>query len=309
MDILFASTVDDSAEWTEALASALPDARLQVWPNVSDPAAIGYALVWQPAAGVLAGLPNLKAVFSLGAGVDGVIADPLLPAEIPLVRMVDDGLTAGMAEHVAWQVLSWHRRAADYRAQQAAGLWRPRRQAPARDHTVGLLGLGVLGTAAAAVLNAIGFRVLGWTRSPKTVPDVEVHVGRSQFGAMLARCQCLVCLLPLTSETRGILDRVAFALLPRGAYLINAARGGHLVERDLLVALHDGHLSGASLDVFEQEPLAQDHPFWHHPRVSVTPHIASVTDARSAARSLAANIERLQRGEPLRHVVDRRKGY
>jgi glyoxylate/hydroxypyruvate reductase A len=309
MDILFASTVDDSAEWAEALAAALPEARLHVWPAMPDPAAIRYALVWRPPAGMLAGLPNLKAIFSLGAGVDGVLADPELPENVPLVRMVDDGLTAGMAEYVAWQVLAWHRRAADYRAQQAAGVWRPRAQLLAGERTVGVLGLGVLGAAAASLLRAIGFRVLGWARTPKDMPGIEVHVGRAQFGAMLARCECVACLLPLTPETAGILDRSAFALLPRGAYVINAARGGHLVERDLLAALADGHIGGASLDVFADEPLPHDHAFWHHPRVALTPHVASVTHPRTAARSLVENVARLERGEAPPDIVDRRRGY
>jgi glyoxylate/hydroxypyruvate reductase A len=309
MDILFASTVDDSAEWTAALKTVLPQARLHVWPDLPDPAAVDYALVWRPPAGLLAGLPNLKAIFSLGAGVDGVFADPTLPPTVPLVRMVDEGLTAGMTEYVVWQVLAWHRRAGEYRAQQAAAVWRPRAQKLAGERTVGVLGLGVLGAAAAGALRDLGFRVLGWARTAKEVPGIGVHAGRAQFGAMLAQCECLVCLLPLTQETRGILDRSAFALLPRGAHVINAARGGHLVEGDLLAALADGHVAGAALDVFADEPLPPDHPFWHHPRIAVTPHVASVTHARTAVRSLADNIARLERGEAPLHRVDRGRGY
>ena len=309
MDILFFSTTDSSAEWSAALSESLPEARVHVGPNVPDPAAIAYAIVWRPPTGLLAGLPNLKAIFSLGAGVDGVLADPALPYDVPLVRMVDQGLTTGMVEYVAWQVLSWHRRTDHYRAWQAAGRWQPARQPLAQDHTVGILGLGVLGTAAAKALRALGFRVLGWSKSPKTISDIEIYAGSSQFGAMLAQCNCLVCLLPLTSDTIGILNREAFALLPHGAYVINAARGGHLVENDLLTALIDGHISGASLDVFTQEPLPPDHLFWHHPRVTITPHMASVTNPRSAAWAVAANILRSERGEPLLNVVDRARGY
>jgi glyoxylate/hydroxypyruvate reductase A len=311
MDILFASTVDDSAEWAAALAEHLPEARLRARPDIPDPAAIRYALVWQPEPGLLAGLPNLKAIFSLGAGVDGVLNDWQLPDGVPLVRMLDEGLTAGMVEYVAWQVLAWHRRSADYRAQQGAAVWRPRAHKLARERTVGILGLGVLGSAAAAALSGLGFRVLGWTRTPTPGPvdGVEAYAGRAEFGAMLAQCECLVCLLPLTSETRGILDRSAFALLPRGAYVINAARGGHLVADDLLAALRDGHIAGASLDVFEEEPLPAGHPFWHHPRIAITPHVASMTHPRTAARSVADNVRRIERGEPAIGVVDRARGY
>lgn len=309
MDILFASTVDDSAEWAAALAEHLPEARLRARPDIQDPAAIRYALVWHPETGLLAGLPDLKAIFSLGAGVDGVLSDRQLPAGVPLVRMLDEALTAGMVEYVTWQVLAWHRRAAEYRAQQAAAVWRPRAQKPARERTIGILGLGVLGSAAAAALSGLGFRVLGWTRTPRPVEGVEVHVGRAEFGAMLAQCECLVCLLPLTTETRGILDRSAFALLPRGAYVVNAARGGHLVDGDLLAALRDGHIAGASLDVFAEEPLPAGHPFWHHPRIAITPHVASMTHPRTAARSVADNVRRIERGEPAIGVVDRTREY
>jgi len=307
--LLFATAHDDPGPWLDAVRAHLPDMRLRVWPDLPDPAAIDYALVWKPKPGLLATLPNLKVIFSLGAGVDALLADPTLPP-VPLVRMVEPGLTEGMTEYVCLHVLRWHRDAPTLEAQQRDGIWRqPTDQKLARERRVGILGLGVLGGDAARALAALRFDVAGWSRTPKDLPGIACFHGADGLEAMLARTDILVCLLPATAETAGILDRRLFDRLPRGAVVINAARGAHLVEGDLLAALDDGHLSGATLDVFHQEPLPPGHPFWTHPRITVTPHVAALTHARTAMAEIAEGIRRHMAGEPLRHVVDRAAGY
>ncbi|MGL4964963.1 MAG: 2-hydroxyacid dehydrogenase [Inquilinus sp.] len=306
---VFASATDDPAQWLPALRAAMPALEVRVWPEIGDPAEIDYAIVWKPPAGMLAGLPNLKVIYSLGAGIDTMLRDPALPAEVPLVRMVDLSLTEGMVEFVAEQVLAIHRQARTYRAQQAAGVWEQHDQRLARDVTVGILGLGTLGSAAARVLQALNFRVAGWSRTPKAVEGVEGFAGAAQLDAFLAQSEILVCLLPLTAETENILDRRLFAALPRGAWVINAGRGHQLVDADLIAALDSGHLAGAVLDVFRTEPLPADHPFWTHPKVVLTPHVAANNNATYATLRLAEQIARFERGEPMQDVVDRSRGY
>ena len=280
MSILFASAHDNARPWLDELRAQMPDRDVRVWPDLPDPAAVEYALVWKPPAGLLATLPNLKVIFSLGAGVDALLRDPSLPGR-PLVRMVEPALTEGMTEYVCLHVLRWHRDATTYERQQRERVWRQEAvQMLARERRVGLLGLGALGSDAAAALKALRFDVAGWSRTPKELPGVACFHGEAQLDAFLARTDILVCLLPLTPDTAGILNAGLFARLPRGAVVINAARGQHLVEADLLAALDSGQVSGATLDVFQEEPLPADHPFWTHPRVTVTPHIAAITQAR-----------------------------
>jgi glyoxylate/hydroxypyruvate reductase A len=309
MALLFISKIDDPGEWLPALRAARPGLDIRVWPNAGAVEEIRWAAAWNPPAGVLARLPNLEAVFSLGAGVDTMIADPGFPRHVPLVRLVDRLLTQGMTEYVLLQVLDRHRDGALFRAAQAEGVWRKQSVRPASSCRVGILGLGVLGRAAGSALMGLGFPVAGWSRGPKDVPGITCHHGPEGLTALLSRSDILVCLLPLTAETRGILARPLFDRLPRGAFLINAARGGHLVEADLLAALEDGRLAGAALDVFPKEPLAAGHPFWTHPRIIVTPHVASLTQPASAAPRIAEGIDRLERGLPLLDVVDRDRGY
>ena len=310
MALLFVTDFDDPRDWVPALQAEVSGLDVRVWPELGDPADILYALAWNPKPGLLASLPNLKAIFSLGAGVDGILADNTLPRGVPLVRMVDDSLTEGMVEYVVLQVLDWHRQGALYRGQQRKALWRPRRQKLARERGVGVMGLGTLGQAVALGLAALDFDVAGWSRSEKTIDGITCFHGSGQgFGHFLARSEILVCLLPLTAETTGILGGKTFARLPKGAYLVNAARGAHLNETDLLAALGSGQLSGAALDVFADEPLARGHPFWRDPRITITPHVASVTHARTAAKSVAANIRRVEAGEALENLVDLDRGY
>ena len=255
------------------------------------------------------GFPNLKAIFSVGAGVDHLFGDPDLPEGVPVVRMVEPELTRGMTEYVVLHVLRHHRRQRDMEANQRAEKWEMIEVPTAPSRKVGIMGLGELGRAAALALVALEFDVAGWSRTPKDIPGVESFHGDFGMDAFLARSEILICLLPLTTETEGILNAGLFEKLPRGASLINAARGGHQVEEDILAALESGRLSEATLDVFREEPLPADHSFWGHPRVTITPHNASLTDPDSAVRQVIENIHRIRRGEPPTNIVDPKAGY
>jgi len=263
MTLLFVSEVDRADWWQRELAKASPGLEVRAWPEVGEPRDIDYALVWKPHPGVLAGLPNLKAIFSLGAGVDHIFADPELPDGVPVTRIVDADLTAGMSEYVLLHVLRYHRNQPALDAQQRDHVWDMRlaelRQA--RETSVGLLGLGELGSDAAVKLSMMGFDVAGWSRTAKAMRGVDTYAGAVELPAFLARTRILVCLLPLTPATAGILNAATFAALPPGSYVINAGRGGLLVEADLIPALDSGWLAGATLDVFATEPLPADHPF------------------------------------------------
>ena len=309
MAILFCSQDDDPNAWRRELLRRLPDLDFRVWPDAGDVADIDSALVWLPPSGLLRSLPNLKAVLSLAAGVDRMLLDPTLPPDVPICRMVDPSLTSTMSEFVLLQALKYHRQLDLYRAQQALGRWQLYLPPPASATTVGIMGLGVLGTDAAGLLARHGFKVRGWSRTAKSIAGVDCFSGEEGLEPFLAESAILVCLLPLTDATRGILNAELFAALPRGARLVNVARGAHLVDQDLIEALDGGQLAHASLDVFQAEPLPPEHPFWRHPRVDITPHAASYSLPESGADPVADNLRRLRAGEPLLHVVDRGRGY
>lgn len=309
MALLFASPDDDPIAWHAALRRRLPDLEVRIYPEIGDPAEIEAALVWLPPPGLLASLPRLRAIFSLGAGVDRLLEDPTLPAELPLCRMVDPSLTASMAEFVLLHVLRYHRDLDVYEAQQRRAEWRLVLPKPAAATVVGLMGLGELGAASAGLLARHGFTVRGWSRTRKVIEGVRCFAGAEELAAFLDGVGVLVCLLPLTPATRGILNTELFARLPRGARLVNLARGAHLVEQDLLDALDTGRLAHATLDVFVREPLPKDHPFWRHPKITVTPHAASYSLPESGAELVVENLRRLREGRPLLHVVDRARGY
>lgn len=309
MALLFASPDDDPVAWGKALRRRLPDLEVRVFPEIGDRAEIDAALVWLPPPGLLASLPRLRAIFSLGAGVDRLLEDPTLPADVPLCRMVDPSLTASMAEFVLLHVLRYHRDLDVYEAQQRRAEWRLVLPKPAAATLVGLVGLGELGAASARLLVRHGFTVRGWSRTPKAIEGVRCFTGPGELAAFLDGVAVLVCLLPLTPETRGILNAELFARLPRGARLVNLARGAHLVERDLLEALDGGRLAHATLDVFTTEPLPKEHPFWRHPAITVTPHAAAYSLPESGAESVVENLRRLREGRPLLHLVDRTRGY
>jgi glyoxylate/hydroxypyruvate reductase A len=306
--LLFLSPDDPAEAWRAELQARIPGLDVRIWPQVGDPADIDIALVWRPPLGELARYPNLKAILSLAAGIDGLIADPKLP-DVPIARMVDPSLTRTMTEYVLLAVLRHHREFDRFERAQRAREWAYAFPPQAADRRVGIMGLGELGRAAARALVTHGFQVLGWSRSPKAVDGVVSYAGRSELHAFLHRTEILVCLLPLTAETIGILCAATFAELPHGACVINVARGQHLVEADLIEALDSGHLGGATLDVFREEPLPPGNPLWDHPKVLVTPHVASYSVPATAADGVAANIRRTLAGEPLLHQIDRARGY
>ena len=312
--ILLAVTGLDPKSWEERFRMLAPQRDLRRWPeHLGDPADIAYACAWHAPHGLLAGLPRLKAVFSLGAGVDHVFADPDLP-DVPVVRIVDADLTMRMTEYVVLHVLMHHRRQRIYDAQQRERIWREHAQPPASAVAVGLMGLGVLGRDAASALRRIGFGVASWSRTPKALPGIETFHGDEGFDAFLRRTEILVCLLPATPATRGIIRLDLLRRLKRdgaagGAYLINAGRGALQVDADILAALAEGSLAGATLDVFPTEPLPAGSPLWTHPNVTVTPHNAAVSDPAALVVGVLRQIERCEAGLPLEHVVDRGMGY
>ena len=307
--LLFISQTQPADSWKRALERAVPGIQVRIWPEAGSRASVDYVLCWKPPAGVFRGMNNLKAVFSLGAGVDHLSDQRALPENIPVVRMVEPALTEGMSEYVIYQVLRFHRRMLDYDAQQSRTEWRVLSQVRPCDRRIGIMGQGVLGQDAAKKLRALDFDVAGWSRSEKKIPGVRSFAGRGSLDGFLRRTEILVCMLPLTTETTAIINRRHLGLLPKGAYVINAARGQHLVEADLLAALDSGHIAGAALDVFHKEPLPADHPFWAHPRVGVTPHVASLTNPETGARAIADNIALCESGKPPRNVVDFSMGY
>jgi glyoxylate/hydroxypyruvate reductase A len=297
--------------WTTPLSEIAPDLKLAVdGRDAYDKADVDYVLSFRPAPGFLASLPNLKAVFSLGAGVDGFLADTDYPKHIPLVRFVDHTLSREMAQFVVMHVLMHHRQQRYFDQAQKEAKWRqtipPRRT---EDTRVGILGLGEIGALTAGHLRDLDFQVSGWSRTKKHVEGVKSYAGAEELDAFLATTDILVCLLPLTPDTRGILDKTLFAKLPSDAFVINVARGGHLIEPDLIAALDSGHLSGAVLDVFQTEPLPEDSPLWKHPKVTATPHIGAISDPRVAAKYVNDRIRKHQRGEALDNVVDLDRGY
>lgn len=308
MSILYRSDAARAAAWARYFAEHAPDLDFRVWPDAGDLAEVEYLIAWQAPAELIARLPRLKVFFSSGAGVDHVDFSAL-PDHVPIVRMVEPGIINGMVEYVSLAVLALHRDFFDYVAAKAPRIWDPLEVPPASARTIGVMGMGALGCAALERLASYGFNLRGWNRSVREVEGVESFAGPDQLQPFLAGCDILICLLPLTPATRGILNRELFSLLPAGAALINVGRGPHLVDADLLEALDSGRLSRAILDVAEPEPLPAEHPFWTHPRVFLTPHVASMTQPESAAPILLENVRRHQRGEPLADVIDRLRGY
>lgn len=308
MSILYRSDAPRAAAWANYFAEHAPDLDFRVWPDAGNLDEVEYLIAWQAPAEFLAALPKLKVLFSSGAGIDHVDFSAV-PEHVPIVRMVEPGIINGMIEYVCLAVLALHRDFFDYVAMQATGTWDALEVPPASSRTVGVMGLGVLGQAVLERLTTFGFRLRGWNRSPRQIAGVESFAGADQLQPFLSKCDMLICLLPLTEATAGILDGKVFSSLPKGASVINVARGPHLVDADLLEALDSGHLSRAVLDVTEPEPLPPEHPFWHHPRIFVTPHVASMTQPETAAPILLDNVRRHQSGTPLIGLIDRARGY
>lgn len=278
------------------------------WPDVGNPDEIDYAIAWQPESGSLQNLPNLKALFLTSAGVDAALSVPDLP-DVPIVRCVNHTLSGGMAEYVAYNVLKFHRGFDIYDQQQREGIWKQNRQPGASKCTVGIMGMGEMGLSCIQVLKPFGYDLRGWSRTPKDIDGVEHFAGDDELRPFLNGCHIVVCVLPLTAETRGILCTENLQHLPHGSYLISAGRGAQMVEDDILHLIGNGHLAGAALDVFETEPLPADHPFWSEPKISLTPHIASITDYKALCDDIKRQITEFEAGKPLQNLVDRVRGY
>ncbi|HQC95703.1 MAG TPA: glyoxylate/hydroxypyruvate reductase A [Aquabacterium sp.] len=301
----------DMAFLKPAFEAACPGVDLRGLPDLGDLAQIEAATCWQPPPGVLATLPNLRLLQSAAAGIDHLTGDPTLPTGVPLCRIVDSTMASGMAAYVTWAVVQQQRQLGTYRQQAAEARWQVHAVQPTRQHRVGIAGLGTLGAACAGALRALGYTLRGWRRSATgDLPEgVELFTGDAQRDAFLAGCDTLVNLLPLTDATRGVLNAPLFAQLPRGAHLVNVGRGEHLVEADLLAALDSGQLAAATLDAFSTEPLPAGHPFWRHPQVTVTPHIATRTTAAEIARQTLANLAAVRAGRAPAALVDLNRGY
>ncbi|MEQ1879527.1 MAG: glyoxylate/hydroxypyruvate reductase A [Burkholderiales bacterium] len=309
MSILFCSAAEAPEPWREALSEAFPGLEFQVYSEIARLDEVRYLLAWNPPSGLWQRMPRLRAVLWLGAGVDRLLSDPSLPPDLPIVRLVDAGFAQQMSEYALYAVLHFQRRMGEYAAMQKACVWRPLSEPIARDWPVGVLGLGAIGAAVAKRMAQMGFPVFGWSARGAPIEGVEVFSGKRGAREVLARAQVLVNILPLTAQTANFFDSGVFSRMRHGAYLVNIARGGHIVEVDLLAALDAGRLSGAMLDVFRDEPLPKSHPFWGHPKIILTPHVAAQTNVLLARSQIIENIARLERGEMPHGLVDRRRGY
>jgi len=297
-------------EWRAQFRAFAPELEVVGWHEDTDPASIDYALVWAPDAGRLATFQNLKLIISAGAGVDHILADPALPRHLPIARMVTARTQTEMAEFVLTSALMITRNVKTIVDNQSRSHWETFDSLRvAADVRVGIMGLGHLGIASAQLLSRVGFPVSGWSRGASTLPGMPSYAGQEQLGDFLASTDLLVCLLPATDATRGILNRATLSQLPKGASLINAGRGSHMVTQDILDALDSGHLDQAVLDVFEQEPLHKDSPLWTHPRITITPHCAAIPDRKERARHTALLIAANERGEALPNIYDPQRGY
>jgi glyoxylate/hydroxypyruvate reductase A len=296
------------AEWARLFAARTPELPFHIWPDTGQPERVRYLAAWVPPQDLERQFPNLEVLFSTGAGIDQFDL-AALPPDLPVVRMAEPGVVAGMVEYATMAVLALHRDLPAYIRQQREGRWATHRVHPASKRRVGVLGLGVLGCAVLGQLRSLGFQLSGWSRTRREIEGVNCYAGQEELPAMLANTDILVCLLPLTPETRGILDAELFAHLPRGASLVHVGRGAHLDHQALLEALETGWLSSAVVDVTDPEPLPAGHPFWAHPKILLTPHIASMTQPETAVELLLENIRRHEAGAPLLGRVDRSRGY
>ncbi|WP_137179144.1 glyoxylate/hydroxypyruvate reductase A [Roseomonas sp. AR75] len=310
MAVLLSTKANAMEAWRAALLALDPGLEIRMFPDAGDPGEIEAAVVWTSHdMAELRRYSNLKLIVSMGAGVDHLLRPPGPPPGIPVARLVDRMLTTQMGEWVLLNVLRFHRQDLEYRELQRDRTWLELPAPVTAERRIGILGLGELGAHAAALLRGLGFPLMGWTRRPRSLNGVETFHGADGLAAMAARSDILICLLPLTPETRGIVDSRLLARLPRGAFLINGARGGHVVDADLLAALDSGHVAAAALDVFDPEPLPPDHAYWAHPRVVMTPHAASITIPASAAAQVVDNLRRARAGAPLLNLVDFAAGY
>jgi glyoxylate/hydroxypyruvate reductase A len=309
MPLLIATPTQKPDAWVRAFKRFAPELEVRVWPDCGDPADIRFVVAWETPPGFFTRFPNLECIASLGAGVDFLLNDPQLPGPVFITRVIDHSIARQMSEYVLLHVLRFCRHGRRFELDAAREVWRPRVPLRPADLTVGIMGLGQLGMDAAAKLKALDFPVIGWRRTPQSAAGIKTFSGAEELPAFLAQSRILVCMLPLTPQTRGILDAGLFNQLPQGAYVINVARGEHLIEADLLAAIDGGHLGGACLDVFQTEPLPAGHPLWHHPKVTVTPHVASLTNPYEVVPQMVANYRRVAAGERPHQLVEIEVGY
>lgn len=309
MSIVIITAGKETNGWEKALKAKRPELEVLVHPDVAAKDKVEFALTWGHPLGVFKEYPNIRCIASMGAGVDHILRDPELPASAIITKLEDPNLTRDMGLFVVALVLNHMRDLTFYQQNQQQHNWNYKRYLTTDNTTIGIMGMGTLGAHAAAELTKLGFKVNGWARTEKQLATIKVYKGAEELDSFLAKSDILICLLPLTPQTENILNKQTLSKLPQNAFVINVARGRHLVDEDLIALLDGGHLAGASLDVLREEPLPKDHPFWSHPKINITPHIASSTDAASAVSQILDNYDRLQRREPLKNVVSRELGY
>ncbi|WP_069131057.1 2-hydroxyacid dehydrogenase [Rhodohalobacter halophilus] len=308
MSLLLVSKNRNLKPYKEALLELDPNLDVDIWPGIQNKERVQFAVAWRHPANLFDGFPNLKVISSLGAGVDHLLSDNTIPDDIQFTRIVAPSLSGQLADYVLTAVLNIIRKTDRYLDQQRRAIWRPLDSIKKDAIAVGVMGLGAIGEKTATRLRDNGFNVNGWSKSQKQIDGVNCY-RKDQLGSFLAQTNIIICLLPLTPETEGILDLELFKSLKKPSFLINVARGGHLVEEDLIYALDTDLISHATLDVFSEEPLPESHPFWGRDKITITPHIASVTDPKESAELILENYKRMLSGMDLLHQVDREAGY
>jgi glyoxylate/hydroxypyruvate reductase A len=310
MRILLHRADGKTEPWIKDFTKYLPEAEFEIWHAGETSQPCDYAVVWSPPEAMLPELAQVKAIFNTGAGVDALLRfGDAIPREVPIIRLGDAGMAVQMAEYVTHAVLRYFRRFDEYEAQARAGLWAPLPQHNRGDFAIGVLGMGVLGTRVLEALAPFGFPLRGWSRTGKNMAGVQCYHGADGLDTFLRGSRVLVCMLPLTTDTSNLVDRTNMAKLPAGAFIINVARGAHIAEPDLLALIKSGHIAAATLDVFRNEPLPAQHPFWQEPRITITPHISALTLRRESVQQIAEKIRRLEQGQAVTGIVDRNQGY
>ena len=307
--VIYTNETKYSTAWSIVLREELPNETIELYPSISDYNDVELLICWKPYHGLIAQFPNLKAIQSLGAGVDHVFEDNVIDTHIQISKLVDDQLKQDMWEHVLCVVLSDMKNLTRYQDQQKLKKWKKKGYKSIKDITIGILGLGTIGGYVAHQFGALGFNVLGWSNSQKEIENVTAFVGKDGIQSLCNQSDYLINILPLTIDTRGILNKDLFSFMKKGSFLINVGRGKHLVENELIPALDSGQIRGAALDVFDIEPLPETHEFWTNPSIQITPHIASLTNMESVYPQVVENIKRLNSGSPLMNCIDMEKGY